>query len=134
MTWGEYIRERRLEAGIGLREFASLVGLLPSNYNHMEKGRTSPPQDKARLDQIAEVLDIAPESEDYRTLLDLAVDGKDKLPADVAAFAASNKMLPVLLRTINDKKLSDEEFLALVERVNSELTSKSNVDATDTKL
>jgi len=134
MTWGEYIRERRLEAGIGLREFASLVGLLPSNYNHMEKGRTSPPQDKARLDQIAEVLDIAPESEDYRTLLDLAVEGKDKLPADVAAFAASNKMVPVLLRTINDKKLSDEEFLALVERVNSELTSKSNVDATDTKL
>lgn len=134
MTWGEYIKKKRLEAGIGLREFASQVGLLPSNYNHMEKGRSYPPQDKAKLDQIAEALSIAPDSEEYRTLLDLAVEGKDKLPADVAEFATSNKMVPVLLRTINDKKLSDEEFRSLVERVNTELTTKREVDASDTNL
>ena len=122
MEWGQFVRERRLAAGYGLREFANLIGILPSNYNHMEKGRTPPPQDKARLDQIAEVLDIDAGSEDYGRLMDLAVAGKDKLPADVAEFAQQNELIPVLLRTLNNSKLSESELRKLVKGLNEDLS------------
>ena len=121
MTWGEFIRKRRLEAGYGLREFAALVGILPSNYNHMEKGRLAPPQDKGKLDQVAEVLGIPRDTPDYHTIMDLAAAGKDKLPADVERFAKDNAMVPVLLRTLANRKLSDEEFRSLVEDLNEDL-------------
>jgi transcriptional regulator with XRE-family HTH domain len=121
MHWGEFVREKRLEAGYGLRQFAALVGILPSNYNHMEKGRMSPPQDKARLDQIAEVLGIEPGTEDSHTLMDLAVEGKNKLPADVAEFARQNELVPVLLRTLENRKPSREEFENLVRQLNDDL-------------
>jgi transcriptional regulator with XRE-family HTH domain len=122
MNWGEFVRAKRLEAGYGLRQFAGLVGLQPSNYNHMEKGRMSPPQDKDRLDQIAEVLGVEPGSDDYHALMDLAVAGKDRLPADVAQYAKDNEMVPVLLRTIENRKPTKKEFAELVRRLNEDLS------------
>jgi len=123
MNWGDFIRQKRLEAGYGLREFASLIGIQPSNYNHMEKGRKSPPQDKDQLDQIAETLGIQSGSEDYAKLMDLAVENKDKLPADVAEFAKNNELVPVLLRTLDNRKLSAEDFRELVDSLNKELNT-----------
>jgi len=131
MHWGEFVRSKRLEAGYGLRQFASLVGILPSNYNHMEKGRMSPPQDKARLDQIAEVLGMEDGSEDYHQLMDLAVAGKDKLPADVEAYAKQNELVPILLRTLENRKLSNEEFSRLVDQLNEGLTSPRRGEPAD---
>ena len=122
MDWGEFIREKRLQAGYGLREFAGLVGILPSNYNNMEKGRASPPQEKARLDQIAETLGIEEGSEDYHRLMDLAVKGKDKLPADVQEYAKANEFVPVLLRTIENRKLTKQQFRQLVAELNEDLS------------
>jgi transcriptional regulator with XRE-family HTH domain len=123
MTWGEFIRAKRLEAGHGLREFAALVGIQPSNYNHMEKGRMSPPQDKGKLDQIAETLGIARGSPHYHELMNLAAAGKDKLPADVEEFAKRNEMVPVLLRTLDNRKLTEPEFRSLVANLNRDLTT-----------
>jgi hypothetical protein len=88
----------------------------------MEKGRMSPPQDKDRLDQIAEVLGVEPGSDDYHALMDLAVAGKDRLPADVAQYAKDNEMVPVLLRTIENRKPTKKEFAELVRRLNEDLS------------
>jgi transcriptional regulator with XRE-family HTH domain len=123
MTWGEFVRTKRLEAGHGLREFAALVGIQPSNYNHMEKGRMSPPQDKGKLDQIAETLGIVQRSPDYHELMNLAAAGKDKLPADVEEFAKSNAMIPILLRTLDNRKLTEQEFRSLVADLNRDLAA-----------
>lgn len=123
MDWGEFVRERRLDAGHGLRRFAALIGILPSNYNHMEKGRMSPPQSKERLDQIAEVLEIEQGSRDYHTFMDLAVAGKDKLPADVESYVKRNKLAPVLLRTLDNRKMNRRELEELVRQLNEDLTS-----------
>ena len=121
MHWGEFMRKKRLDSGFGLRQFASLVGILPSNYNHMEKGRMSPPQDKARLDQIAEVLEFDSGSKDYHTLMDLAVANKEKLPADIEEYARKNELVPVLLRTLNNCKLSKKDFAQLCKKLNTDI-------------
>lgn len=126
MHWGDFVREKRLEAGYGLRQFAALVGLQPSNYNHMEKGRKAPPQGKGKLDQIAEVLGIESGSDDYSTLMDLAVENKNKLPADVEEFAKSSELIPILLRTLKNRKLTKAEFKRVFEQLNQDLSRQPN--------
>ena len=123
MHWGEFVREKRLSLGYGLRRFAELVGMLPSNYNHMEKGRMSPPQSKAKLDEIAEALGIQEGSDEYHRLMDLAVEGKDKLPADVASYAKEVELVPTLLRTLNNRKMSEAELVGLVRELNDDLST-----------
>lgn len=115
-TFGEYLRAQRLRAGLGLRAFAEKAGMQPSNLSNMEHGRIPPPQDKTAVDSLAELLGL---SDQERTrLFDLAVAGRDRLPADVASFAARTPGIPVLLRTIENRGLKRVELEKLTEYVN----------------
>jgi len=77
---GEFIRELRLKAGLTLRHFCQLTGFDPSNWSKIERGLLSPPKSKAVLIEIARVLNLTEESEDYKTLFDLAAIGQ--IPVD----------------------------------------------------
>jgi transcriptional regulator with XRE-family HTH domain len=124
MHWGDFVRRKRLGMGYGLRRFAELVGMLPSNYNHMEKGRMSPPQSNAKLDEIAKLLGIAPGSTEYHKFMDLAVASKDKLPVDVEAYAKENKLIPVLLRTLKNRRMTKGQLGQLVRQLNEDLSTR----------
>src|SRR5262245_66128125 len=114
-TFGEFLRAQRLRAGLGLRAFAEVAGLQPSNLSNIEHGRIAPPQDKATLEEFASLLGLTPGSAEWEKLFDLAVAGKDRLPADVAAFAARTPGIPVLLRTIEKRGLTPAELARLTE-------------------
>ncbi len=116
-TFGEFLRAQRLRAGFGLRAFAEAAGMQPSNLSNVEHGRIAPPQDKAALDELADLLGLAGASEERARLFDLAVEGKDRLPADVAAFAARTPGIPVLLRTIENRGLTKDELERLTEGI-----------------
>src|SRR3990170_4442183 len=118
MTFGEFLRAHRLKAGFGLRAFAEAAGLQPSNLSNIEHGRIAPPQDREVLNRIADLLNLSEESPERTTLFDLAVKGRDRLPADIAAFAARTPGIPVLLRTIENLGLSQEELAQLTKYVN----------------
>ena len=118
MTFGEFLRSHRLKAGFGLRAFAEAAGLQPSNLSNIEHGRIAPPQDREILNRIADLLNLSEESPERATLFDLAVKGRDRLPADIAAFAARTPGIPVLLRTIENRGLSQEELAQLTKYVN----------------
>ncbi len=119
MTFGEYLRAHRLKAGLGLRAFAEAVQLQPSNLSNIEHGRIPPPQDASILDRIAEMLGMAEGSGDRERLYDLAVaHKKDALPADVASFAARTPGIPVILRTVKNRKLTEQEIKNLAEYIN----------------
>jgi transcriptional regulator with XRE-family HTH domain len=115
-TFGEFLRARRLRAGLGLRAFAEAAGMQPSNLSNVERGRIPPPQDKATLEGLAELLGMS--DEERARLFDLAVAGRDRLPADVAAFAARTPGIPVLLRTIENRGLKRAELEKLTDYVN----------------
>lgn len=116
-TFGEFLRSQRLRAGLGLRAFAEAAGMQPSNLSNMEHGRIPPPQDRGALDELADLLGLPERSEERAHLFDLAVAGKDRLAADVAAFAARTPGIPVLLRTIENRGLTKTELERLAEAI-----------------
>jgi len=118
-TWGEFVRALRLQAGYGLRTFAALLGYQPSNYSNMETGRAKPPKDAGRLREIAETLGITEGTKDWHSFHDLAAKAqKAPVPADVAEYAATRPIVPLLLRTTEGKKLSDRQIRELIDYVN----------------
>ncbi len=125
-SFGEYLRACRLKAGFGLRIFAEAAGMKPSNLCAIEYGRQAPPQGAAALGQIADALGLPNGSRDRQRLFDLAVaHKKGALPPDVAAFAAQTPGVPVLLRTIANKRLTRQDLQRLTEYVNSQLGKRA---------
>jgi transcriptional regulator with XRE-family HTH domain len=116
-TFGGYLRALRLQAGVGLRAFAEAAEMQPSNLSNLEHGRLNPPQDKKTVDHLADLLGLEPGSSPRARFFDLAVAGRDRPPADVAAYAARTPGIPVLLRTIENRGLSEEELRRLTERI-----------------
>ena len=118
MTFGEFLHAQRLKAGFGLRTFAEAADLQPSNLSSIEHGRVPPPQNRRTLARLADLLNLANGSPERERLFDLAVEGKDRPPADVAAFAAQTPGVPALLRTIENKRLTRDELARVAEYVN----------------
>ncbi|MBI2163810.1 MAG: helix-turn-helix domain-containing protein [candidate division NC10 bacterium] len=121
-TFGEYLRACRLKAGYGLRVFAEAIEMQPSNLSNVEHGRLPPPQDLGTLTRIAEALGFPEGSKERERLFDLAVAAKgQKLPADLAAFAAKTPGIPVILRTLQNRRLSRKEIEDLTQYINRRL-------------
>ena len=121
-TFGEYLRGCRAKAGVGLRTFAEATGLKPSNLSAIEYGRQSPPQTSTVLSRIADALGLPQGSPARQKLFDLAVAHKPgALPPDVAAFAGRTPGVPVLLRTIANKRLSRDDLEKLTKYVDDKL-------------
>lgn len=115
-AFGETLRRLRLRAGYGLRRFAQLVELEPSNLSAIEHGRRPVPQGKLR--EIAEALGLSEDSQEWRGFFDSAAkDGE--LPADVRHIA-DRRLVPALLRAIDNRQLTDEEIEHLIQEIKSE--------------
>ncbi len=116
--FGAFLRESRLKAGYGLRFFAAAIEIQPSNLSNIEHGRIPPPQAPEMLARIAEALGFEERSAEWQNLFDLAVNHKEAaLPGDVARYAGSTPGIPILLRTIQNKKLSEDELIELTDYI-----------------
>lgn len=123
--FGEYLRVCRLKAGYGLRVFAEAIEMQPSNLSNVEHGRIPPPQDLGALTRIAETLGFPEGSKGRERLFDLAVAHKRRaLPADVAAFAAKTPGIPVILRTLQNRRFSRKEIEDLTRYINRRLKTR----------
>lgn len=118
LSFGEFLCKSRLEAQYGLRQFAREIGWQPSNLSNVEHGRLKPPQDKDTLATMAEVLGFDRDSDGWKVLFDLAARGNKKvLPADVEDFVKDLEGVPVLFRTMKDKKITESDLEKLVDYV-----------------
>jgi transcriptional regulator with XRE-family HTH domain len=125
--FGQILKELRLRAGFGLRRFAEMIDLEPSNLSAMEHGRRPPPQEPARLKEIAESLGLVETSSDWVEFFD-AARSNQALPADVLHMA-DRPLVPVLLRTIDNRNLSDDEIANLIEEIRRRPGEKLNGSA-----
>jgi transcriptional regulator with XRE-family HTH domain len=113
--FGETLKRLRLKAGLGLRRFAEIIEMSASNLSAIEHGRRNPPGDLSKLREIAVALGLEDGSAEWTDLFD-AASRQDSLPADVRHMAG-RKMIPVLLRTIDNRQLDDASISALIAEI-----------------
>ena len=115
-TFEGFLRKKRLEKKVGLREFARLVGMQPSNYCTIESGSLpAPPEDKLR--RIATTLRLS--MEEQRLLFDLAAQSKDDIPVDLKILIKKDAVIPALLRTVEDEKVGPKQIKKIVADIKS---------------
>ena len=117
ISFGEYLRALRINAGYGLRAFAKKIDMQPSNLSLLENGRTHPPRDKGAQLKIAEALGLKKGSKEWGEYFDLAVEQRDRLPADIVTDENLRNYLPIMMRTVANSKLSVKEIKELIEHI-----------------
>ena len=115
--FGELLRKRRKELRLGLREFALKAGLDPGNLSKIERGRLGAPQSDEVLGRICRALEYDPRSDESQALMDLAAAETGRIPPDILDDQEVMVRMPLLLRTVQNKRLSPEELDRLVELI-----------------
>ncbi len=115
--FGEFIKSLRIERDIGLREFCRRLSIDASNWSKVERGLLSPPQDKDKLDQIAEVLNVEKGSELYNELTDKASIAAGIIPKDILSDKETLSSLPMFFRTVRSEKPTPEELEKLIRKI-----------------
>lgn len=117
-SFGGLLKKLRLEeANIGLRAFADLIDMKPSNLSNMERGRIPPPANRKAIDAICDALGLSSEDPRRNNLFDLAAEAKNRIPADVAETIKGHPGIPVLVRTVANKQLSEKKIRELAEYI-----------------
>ncbi len=109
ITFGEFIKERRVQRRVTLRSMSDEIGIDPSNYSKIERGRLQPPsQDK--LDSYCRLLGIEPNSDDDKEMRRLASIGRGQIPPALLSDEAVMAKLPIFFRTLEGGPI-DEALL-----------------------
>lgn len=117
-TFGQMLKKIRVdEADIGLRAFADMIDMKPSNLSNIERDRTAPPASKDAIDKICDTLGLAKSDPRRDDLFDLAAKAANRIPADVAEAVKENPGVPVLVRTVANKQLTEDKLRELSEYI-----------------
>jgi len=118
ITFGQMLKKLRLEeTGIGLRAFAAMVEMQPSNLSNIERDRIAPPARREAIDHICDALGLADSDPRRDQLFDLAAKAANRIPADVAEAVRKQPGIPVLVRTVANKQLSEKKLRELAEYI-----------------
>lgn len=115
-TFGEFIKARRTQRRITLRAMSDEIGIDPSNYSKMERGRLQPPSPD-KLDAYARLLGIKPSTEDDKELRRLAAIGRGQIPQALLSDEQVMAKLPIFFRTLEGGPIDE----ALLEELYSTL-------------
>jgi transcriptional regulator with XRE-family HTH domain len=121
-TFGNYLKELRLNENIGIRKFAGLINIRPSVYSQIERSIILPPQDKTVLEEIASTLGVCPGSAEETKLYELAKKDNDNPPE------ISNTLgIPVLARNIEGKMLGSKGIRKLAKYIQENSNSITQI-------
>lgn len=117
MTFGEFVKMKRLDIDLSLREFCKTAGLDTSNWSKVERGLLTATTDRDKLEAIARLLRLKKSSTDWSTFFDLAYISHQRIPDDVAEDEDVVASLPVFFRTVRGEKPSKEELDKLIRLI-----------------
>ena len=104
-TFGEILRDIRINAGVGLRELARLIDKSPGYLSDVENGRAAPPSEEA-LVHIARALNV-----DKQRLLIAA----KKVDPELSDYVAQQPEVAGFLRTAKDMGYEEEDWVRLAQ-------------------
>lgn len=117
-TFGQFVKSKRLELGLGLREFCQRVPVDPSNFSKVERGRLeAPAPDSPQFTSIASILGIEPGSADFKEMEMLASCQRGEIPAALLENQSVAAKLPAFFRTLDGSPISEEERNDLIRMI-----------------
>ena len=116
-TFGGFVKSIRLANGISARDASQGAGMLPSNFSKLEHGALSPTKDASKQRGLAGAIGIKIGTADETRFFDLAAKAAKSIPIDLAEIISKEDAVPLLLRTIGNKRLSKSDIERLIEIV-----------------
>lgn len=108
-TFGQFIRERRLALGLGLRDFCIVAKQDPSNYSKYERGILVPPPEP-QLKRIAKALQIeVGDNKQWHHLTALAAAARLEIPPDWGRDERVMELLPAFYQKLRGYETGDGE-------------------------
>ena len=117
MTFGEYLKQKRLDKEITLRGFAKLVDISPVYLCDLEKGRKAGPSMEVMQKMVSKLALNKEESERFYDLAALEQTAKNPIPKDLNAFLKDNHVIVSALRTAKDLDATDEEWQDFIDKL-----------------
>lgn len=117
MTFGEYLKQKRLDKEITLRGFAKLVDISPVYLCDLEKGRKAAPSMEVMQKMVSKLALNKEESERFYDLAALEQTAKNPIPKDLNAFLKDNHVIVSTLRTAKDLDATDEEWQDFIDKL-----------------
>ncbi|MBS3764876.1 MAG: helix-turn-helix domain-containing protein [Candidatus Brocadiia bacterium] len=114
--FGKKFKEYRIKKDMTLRAFCREHGFDHGNMSKLERGRRVPPTGET-LDRYLSALGLEPDSEEWKGMHYLASACAGKIPPEVMSKKDAVSKLPVVFRTLNRERPSEEELRELVELV-----------------
>lgn len=115
-SFGDYLRELRILREVSMRMLAKELNMDVGNLSRIENGKMKPPMKDQFIEDISDVLKLR--KDEMEKLIDIASHESGEYPRDIKETLKEHSYIPVLLRTISNKKLSDEEIRKLIKRLN----------------
>jgi transcriptional regulator with XRE-family HTH domain len=124
MKFGEFIRQKRLDKGMGLRECAEKIGIAASYMSDIEKGNRNAPNEDIMVEMI-DVLDCF--NADYFVFHDLAAETHNDIPLDIKMYLLETKEEYTSLRKkIYTEPVVEQCIREAVKIRNNKVKEKSN--------
>lgn len=114
MRFGEFLKQRRTQLRISLREFCRQNSFDPAFISKLERGVIPPPKSENTLKRLAKALKIEPRQPEWQELFDLAAIEKGMIPSDLLRNRELCKKLPVVFRTLRGDMVSKEKLEEII--------------------
>ncbi|MGA2624795.1 MAG: helix-turn-helix transcriptional regulator [Bacteroidota bacterium] len=116
MRFGQLLRDLRAQRGITLRQLAGDSDIDVSYLSRVERESIPPPQKEELLEAI--IAAISASEEEARQLRDYAALDNENFPKDIAGKMKEMVGIPLLLRSVANKRLSAEDIEKITRYIN----------------
>lgn len=116
-TFSEFFKAKRMALGLTLRQFCQKHGFDPGNISKLERGVLVAPQTEEKLKEYAKILKLKKGTEEWIEFFDLAAISNGNLGMMKLKNESIIQKLPILFRTLDNKKLSPEKLDQIIELI-----------------
>lgn len=118
--FGNYLKDLRLKHGFGLRAFSVALRMDAGNLSRIERSKSRPPREDVFFEDVANVLGLDVNDPQIVQMRDLAMNERfEEVSPEIGGYAKNVQLIPLLLRTVSNKKLSREQMADLIEEIKS---------------
>ena len=113
--FGEFIKKKRLEKNLSLRQFCLQHSIDPGNYSKMERGLLAPPASSELRGKYAKALGLHEGTDDWIEFFDRAAACRGEIPKEILSDRDLVEKLPLFFRTLRGEKVPKEKLKEIAE-------------------